>query len=71
VIDVPIYRKKHDEKAHENHLCKIAESGVSHINEYRQYVDNAKYMCTICGRAANKEENLCDPWPIAKPYAWD
>jgi hypothetical protein len=49
---------------HEKHLCYIATSGLTTINEYKPLVKNAKFLCKHCGRVAAKMENLCDPVPL-------
>jgi len=45
---------------HEKHLCKIWADTYD-VDQIRDLVKNAKYVCKVCGRAAAKEENLCDP----------
>jgi hypothetical protein len=48
---------------HDQHLCYLANLGfmLESPEEYTKLVRNSKYMCTNCGRAANKAENLCKP----------
>ena len=48
---------------HSKHLCHLAESGAD-LDEYKGLVQNAKFVCKVCGRAAAKEENLCAPVPL-------
>lgn len=48
---------------HSTHLCCLAEKGIS-LNLYKELVGNPKFVCRQCGRAAAKEENLCDPVPL-------
>ena len=55
---LPIYEKPHE--LHDQHLCKIFESGVS-VEQWRELVAEPKYFCRQCGRAASKAENICDP----------
>jgi hypothetical protein len=31
---------------------------------YKDLVRNPKFICKKCGRAAAKEENLCEPVPL-------
>jgi hypothetical protein len=45
---------------HSKHLCHLAESGAD-LDEYKGLVKNAKFVCKVCGRAAAKAENLCEP----------
>jgi hypothetical protein len=33
----------------------------NNLEEYKNYVRNAKFVCKNCGRAAAKAENLCSP----------
>jgi hypothetical protein len=36
------------------------------FEEFKKLVgENPKYICKRCGRAAAKEENLCEPAPMA------
>lgn len=48
---------------HSKHLCDMAERGVD-IQTFKDLVRNAKFICKKCGRAAAKEENLCEPIPL-------
>lgn len=38
------------------------------FKEYSELVANPQFICTTCGRAAKKEENLCKPRKIKKKY---
>jgi hypothetical protein len=49
---------------HEKHLCKMVVGDQADIEEIKPLVRNAKYICTSCGRAAAKAENLCSPVPL-------
>ena len=49
---------------HSQHLCNMAERGDVTLNQIKDLVKNAKYVCKICGRAAAREENLCEPVPL-------
>jgi len=51
---------------HEAHLCMAANVGFvkTHLEEYKKYVRNGKFVCKNCGRVAAKAENLCDPAEI-------
>ena len=48
---------------HENHLCELSKRGID-LNIYKKLAKDAKFICTKCGRAAGKEENLCEPVPL-------
>ena len=49
---------------HQKHLCYLAESGESTLEEVKALVKDAKFVCKVCGRAAATEENLCEPVPL-------
>ena len=46
---------------HDKHLCKIIVGDMEEIEKIKRLVYDPKYICAKCGRAANKEENLCEP----------
>lgn len=46
---------------HDKHLCKIIVGDMEEIEKVKRLVYDPKYICAKCGRAANKEENLCEP----------
>jgi len=46
---------------HEKHLCKLIVGHQEDIENIKPLVNNPKYICTGCGRVANKAENLCTP----------
>ena len=50
---------KHE--GHENHLCKMIVGDIEDIKTIKPLVNKAKYICTGCGRVANKPDNLCSP----------
>jgi hypothetical protein len=39
----------------------MAESGEFTLEQIKGVIGKPKYICTICGRAAEKEDNLCSP----------
>ena len=44
---------------HDDHMCEYSRHhGVA---EMRKRVENPKFICEVCGRAANKKEYLCRP----------
>jgi hypothetical protein len=48
---------------HEAHLCMAHNVGFveHHLQEYKKFVRNAKFVCKNCGRVAAKAANLCQP----------
>ena len=48
---------------HEAHLCMAKATGfiANNLDEYKDYVRSAKFVCKNCGRAAASEGNLCEP----------
>ncbi|MHA1864503.1 MAG: hypothetical protein ACTSWA_12095 [Candidatus Thorarchaeota archaeon] len=44
---------------HEEHLCDFTRHNV--LEKIRERVKDPKYICEVCGRAANKKEYLCRP----------
>jgi hypothetical protein len=55
VFDMP----KH--AGHEKHLCKMVVGDMEDIAKIKPLVNSPKFICTTCGRAANKAENVCSP----------
>lgn len=47
---------------HEKHLCSLVRARRMHMVADR--AAGAKYICHVCGRAAAKAENLCEPIEI-------
>jgi DNA-binding MurR/RpiR family transcriptional regulator len=52
--------KKHT--GHANHLCELVSK--RQMDKVADLSAGAKYICHICGRAAAKPENLCEPVEI-------
>lgn len=48
---------------HSKHLCDMAKRGVD-LQTFKDLVRNPTVICKKCGRAAAKEENLCEPVPL-------
>jgi hypothetical protein len=46
---------------HRQHLCDMVDRGDVSIDQFKELVKDAKFVCKVCGRAAAKEANLCDP----------
>jgi hypothetical protein len=44
---------------HANHLCELTTKRK--MDKVARLAKNAQYMCHICGRAAAKAANLCEP----------
>ena len=49
-------------KGHSKHLCELVRQRK--MDEVAQLSKDAKYVCHICGRAAAKPANLCEPVEI-------
>ncbi len=49
---------------HSKHICDMVKKGVGDLNTYKGLVKNPKFICKKCGRAAAKEESLCEPAPL-------
>jgi hypothetical protein len=47
---------------HAQHLCELVAK--RRMNEVAELSGGAKYVCYICGRAAAKAANLCEPVEI-------
>ena len=48
---------------HGKHLCYLQDKNFHQDNrdEYKTLVSDAQFLCTGCGRTANKAESLCAP----------
>jgi len=44
---------------HKDHMCEYAKHHG--VKEMRERVKDAKYICEVCGRAANNKDYLCRP----------
>jgi hypothetical protein len=51
---------------HDEHLCYLVNMGYieSNLNDYKELVKDAKFVCKKCGRSADSNENLCQPHKI-------
>lgn len=59
-----IHYKRAPHIGHKHHLCAMAESGDVSIEQMKELVRDAKFMCRICGRSAVNSDNLCEPEPL-------
>jgi hypothetical protein len=64
IIDPESYRLKGPHIGHKMHLCEMAAEGRVTLEQMKSMVKDAKFICKNCGRAAAREENLCDPVPL-------
>jgi hypothetical protein len=46
---------------HSNHLCDMASKGQVTLEQMKELVRNAKFICNKCGRVAANSGNLCEP----------
>lgn len=48
---------------HNKHLCYLTNLYFHRTNwtEYKQLVENAQYVCKLCGRSAADKDRLCRP----------
>ena len=46
---------------HEHHLCYFQNLGLlkDNMDEYKNLIRGAKFVCKDCGRSAASAENLC------------
>lgn len=44
---------------HTKHICQLAEE--KKFGDIKQLILNPKYICANCGRAADSDDNLCNP----------
>jgi hypothetical protein len=59
---VPEHKLYTTHKGHANHLCDLVSKRK--MNRVATLSKGAKYVCHICGRAAAKASNLCEPVEI-------
>ncbi|MFB3879823.1 MAG: hypothetical protein ACE149_01105 [Armatimonadota bacterium] len=59
---VPARRLGASHAGHAQHLCELVAK--RRMNEVAELSAGAKYVCYICGRAAAKAANLCEPVEI-------
>jgi hypothetical protein len=49
---------------HEHHLCAKVEIGTVSLEQLKDLIREPNFICKFCGRAAVKEDNLCEPVTI-------
>ncbi|NLW50290.1 MAG: hypothetical protein GXY85_05525 [Candidatus Brocadiaceae bacterium] len=59
---VPEHRLFENHTGHSKHLCDLVAKRK--MAEVARLSKDAKYVCHICGRAAAKAANLCEPVEI-------
>lgn len=47
---------------HQGHLCVLASQAL--FEEIKERVQEPKFICFNCGRAADCAESLCNPMPL-------
>lgn len=55
-----------DTESHTEHLCYLLSQGF-HLEDaeaYQSLVQNPRFRCSHCGRAAASQKNLCRPVPL-------
>jgi hypothetical protein len=56
---VPEHKLFKSHTGHSNHMCELVSK--RQMDQVATYAKDAKYVCHICGRAAAKPGNLCEP----------
>ncbi len=56
---VPEHKLFKAHTGHANHICELVSK--RQMNKVADLSKDAKYVCHICGRAAAKRSNLCEP----------
>jgi len=59
---VPEHALFAEHRGHSRHLCDL--TAKRRMAEVARLAKGAKYICHICGRAAAKAANLCEPVEI-------
>ena len=58
-MTVPEHKLTKSHSGHANHLCELTVK--RQMDKVGRLAKNARYVCHICGRAAAKASNLCEP----------
>ena len=54
--------RKHSESQNDEQvICEIDFSSDSGLKELKTLIKDSKFVCRDCGRAAAREESLCEP----------
>ena len=61
-MEVPAHKLFEPHEGHSRHMCDLVAKRK--MADVAQFAKDAKYICHICGRAAAKSENLCEPVEI-------
>jgi hypothetical protein len=56
---VPEHKLFRQHTGHANHMCELVSKRK--MNDVANLSKDARYVCHICGRAAAKAGNLCEP----------
>ena len=56
---VPEHKLYKQHSGHASHMCELVSKRK--MNEVAELSKGAQYVCHICGRAAKKASNLCEP----------
>jgi hypothetical protein len=59
---VPEHKLFTKHAGHSNHLCELVQK--REMAKVARAARGAKYICHICGRAASKKSDLCEPVEI-------
>jgi hypothetical protein len=49
---------------HREHICHLAQN--KDLKQIKFAATNPKYVCTNCGRVAESDKNLCNPFAMEK-----
>jgi len=51
---------------HTKHLCYFVSYGyhVDNPQDYKDLVEEPRFVCQFCGRTAHCKESLCQPMPV-------
>jgi transposase-like protein len=42
-------------------LCEQKDTLREHLSKYKKFVQEARFICKKCGRAAHNDKRLCKP----------
>ena len=57
-------REKSDNE-YDGKICELGSSDDPEDQELLKYLaQNSRFICSMCGRSAANEENLCSPEPV-------